>query len=113
HMAFDKLLYLTVAHELGHAWCNDKSEQRANQVAQILLQGNSPSCEPSLVARSGPEKKNHLNRTTIREPARTARQPINYEFLLDDTRKCHLICTPNRGVRRDIPCGAPRRNWTN
>ena len=45
HMRAEKLLYLAVGHELGHALCNDRSEERANRAAKMLREGNSPSCE--------------------------------------------------------------------
>jgi hypothetical protein len=52
HMHADRLLYLAVAHELGHALCNDKTEEGANQAAQMLRVGDSPSCEVNLEAKS-------------------------------------------------------------
>jgi len=45
HTRIEKLLYLAVSHELGHALCNDRSEERANRAAKMLREGNSPSCE--------------------------------------------------------------------
>jgi len=51
HMRPDKLLDLAVAHELGHAFCNDKSEEIANHGAERLREGQAPSCETNLEAR--------------------------------------------------------------
>ena len=51
HMRADKLLDLAVAHELGHAFCNDKSEEIANHGAERLREGQAPSCETNLEAR--------------------------------------------------------------
>jgi hypothetical protein len=45
HMSPGILRDLAVGHELGHAWCGDKDEAKANQVAQSLREGKSPSCE--------------------------------------------------------------------
>jgi hypothetical protein len=51
HMRADKLRELVVAHELGHAFSNDRSEAVANQQAERLRDGKAPSCEPSLDAK--------------------------------------------------------------
>jgi hypothetical protein len=48
HMRADKLRKLVVAHELGHAFCNDRSEAVASQEAERLRDGKPPSCEPNL-----------------------------------------------------------------
>jgi hypothetical protein len=45
NMSLERLRDLAIAHELGHALCNDKSEEIANQGAERLLEGKSPSCE--------------------------------------------------------------------
>jgi hypothetical protein len=45
HMPVERLLYLAVGHELGHALCNDRSEESANLAAKMLREGSSPSCE--------------------------------------------------------------------
>ena len=50
HMRADKLRELVAAHELGHAFCNDRSEAVANQQAERLRLGKAPSCEPNLDA---------------------------------------------------------------
>jgi hypothetical protein len=39
---------------------------------------------------------------TVGQPFERLREMV-IAILLDDTRKCYLICTPNRGVLRDIP----------
>jgi hypothetical protein len=51
HIRADKLRELVAAHELGHAFCNDRSEAVANRQAERLLDGKAPSCEPSLDAK--------------------------------------------------------------
>lgn len=51
HMSPDNLLHLAVSHELGHAFCNNKSEEIANRAAQRLREGRSPSCEANLEAK--------------------------------------------------------------
>jgi hypothetical protein len=48
HMRADKLRELVIAHELGHAFCRDRSETVANQQAERLQHEKSPSCEPNL-----------------------------------------------------------------
>jgi hypothetical protein len=40
----EKLLYLAIGHELGHAFCNEKDEAKANKAAKILRGGNYPLC---------------------------------------------------------------------
>jgi len=60
HMRADKLRELVAAHELGHAFCNDRSEAVANQQAERLRDGKVPSCEPSLDARIGPREMKKL-----------------------------------------------------
>ena len=59
HISRERLLDLAVAHELGHAFCNDKSEETANRGAERLLDGKVPSCETNLEAltRIGELKK--------------------------------------------------------
>jgi hypothetical protein len=47
HVRADKLRDLVIAHELGHALCKDRSETAANQQAERLQHGKSPSCEPN------------------------------------------------------------------
>jgi hypothetical protein len=56
HLRGDKLRELVIAHELGHAFCNDRSETVANQQAERLQDGKAPSCEPSLEVRSWRKK---------------------------------------------------------
>jgi hypothetical protein len=51
HIRADKLRELVAAHELGHAFCNDRSEAVANQQAERLRDGKTPSCEPNLDAK--------------------------------------------------------------
>lgn len=57
----ERLLDLAVAHELGHAFCNDKSEETANRGVERLLDGKVPSCETNLeaLARIGETRKLH------------------------------------------------------
>jgi hypothetical protein len=47
HMHADKLREIVIAHELGHALCKDRSETVANQQAERLQHGKSPSCKPN------------------------------------------------------------------
>ena len=49
-MSTDDLLDFAVAHELGHALCNERSEMEARRAAKALLGGKRPSCEVSLAA---------------------------------------------------------------
>jgi hypothetical protein len=51
HMTIEDLLDLAVRHELAHALCNEKDEAKANQVAQMLRDGISPSCTINLVTQ--------------------------------------------------------------
>lgn len=44
HMSMQNLLDFAVAHELGHALCNEKDEQKANRVAKMLRQGQPFVC---------------------------------------------------------------------
>jgi hypothetical protein len=59
-MNMKNLLDFAVAHELGHALCNEKDEERARRAAKSLRDGVTPSCEiefqaSSPVAPVGPE----------------------------------------------------------
>jgi hypothetical protein len=45
HLRADTLRELVVAHELGHAFCKDKSEAVANQQTERLRDGKTLSCE--------------------------------------------------------------------
>ena len=51
-MNIGDLLDLAIAHELGHALCNEKDEAEANRVAKMLRAGNYPSCEVNLEAKT-------------------------------------------------------------
>jgi hypothetical protein len=45
HTGFDQFLDLAVAHELGHALCNDPDETRAERVGQRLRHGHAVDCD--------------------------------------------------------------------
>jgi hypothetical protein len=47
HLRADELRERVVAHELGHAFCADRSEAVANQQAERLRNGKPLSCESS------------------------------------------------------------------
>ena len=64
NMGMRDLLDFAIAHELGHALCNDKDEWNANRVGQLLRNGRVPTCgtaagrqagEPRLATSSGIE----------------------------------------------------------
>ena len=55
-MNTDDLLDLAVAHELGHALCNESSEMKARRAAKALQRGKRPSCEVSLTANTSKEE---------------------------------------------------------
>jgi len=55
-MSTEDLLDLAVAHELGHALCNEHSEMKARRAAKALLGGKRPSCEVSLTATTSKEE---------------------------------------------------------
>jgi len=48
HMGITELLNYAVEHEMGHAICHSLSENEANQVARILEQQRSLSCQARL-----------------------------------------------------------------
>jgi len=50
-MSIEKLLDYAVAHELGHAVCNERNEAKADQAAKLMREGNAPSCEVNLQAK--------------------------------------------------------------
>jgi hypothetical protein len=53
NMKMGDLLDFAIAHELGHALCNEKDEAKANKVAR-MLQGQKPfTCESKLESRIG------------------------------------------------------------
>ena len=45
HLRADELRELVIAHELGHAFCSDRSETVASQQAERLRDGNTLSCK--------------------------------------------------------------------
>ena len=46
-MGMRNLLDFAIAHELGHALCNEKDEEKANRAAQLLREGRVLNCEVS------------------------------------------------------------------
>lgn len=54
-MSADDLLEHAVAHELGHALCNETSEGNANRAAKTLQEGKALSCQLRLLARTPAE----------------------------------------------------------
>jgi hypothetical protein len=51
NMNMRDLLDFAIAHELGHALCNDRDERNANRVGQLLRDGKTPPCGANLEAR--------------------------------------------------------------
>jgi hypothetical protein len=61
-MSIEDLLVYAIAHELGHALCNEWDEAKANRTAKLLRQGRPPSCEVNLQAKRRPgEDVSQLN----------------------------------------------------
>ena len=50
-MSIENLLNFAIAHELGHALCNEKDERKANRAAKFLREGVSPNCEVQFQAK--------------------------------------------------------------
>jgi hypothetical protein len=50
-MSRDHLLDFAIAHELGHALCNEKDEGKAERVAGMLREERPASCEVTLQAK--------------------------------------------------------------
>ena len=50
-MSMENLLNFAIAHELGHALCNEKDEAKAERVARMLREGRPASCEVTLQAK--------------------------------------------------------------
>ena len=50
-MGRDKLLDFAIAHELGHALCNEKDESKAERVARMLREGRPAACDVTLQAK--------------------------------------------------------------
>src|ERR1700746_3967018 len=55
-MSTDDLLDLAVAHELGHALCNESSEMKARRSAKALQGGKRSSCGVSPTANTSKEE---------------------------------------------------------
>jgi hypothetical protein len=55
-MSMDDLRDLAVAHELGHALCNESGEMKARRAAKALQGGKRPSCEVSQPANRSTEE---------------------------------------------------------
>jgi hypothetical protein len=52
HLQGDEFREFVVAHELGHAFCSDRSEAVASQQAERLREGKAPSCTRNFNLRS-------------------------------------------------------------
>lgn len=50
-MSMENLLSFAIAHELGHAVCNEKDEGKAERFARMLRDGRPASCEVTLQAK--------------------------------------------------------------
>jgi hypothetical protein len=50
-MSMQELLDFAIAHELGHALCNEKDEAKANRVAQMLREQKPFACEFKLASK--------------------------------------------------------------
>jgi hypothetical protein len=50
-MSIEKLLDYAIAHELGHALCNERNEIKADRAAKSMREGNAPSCDVNLQAK--------------------------------------------------------------
>jgi hypothetical protein len=60
-MSMENLLNFAIAHELGHAICNEKDEAKAERVARMLRAGRPTSCEVTLQAKGRRRQEpNHL-----------------------------------------------------
>lgn len=51
------LLKYAIAHELGHALCNEKDEQKANRVARMLQERKPFACEFELASKDRPKRR--------------------------------------------------------
>jgi hypothetical protein len=50
-MTIPDLLDLAIAHELGHALCNERDEAKANRVARLLQSQQPFTCELKLASK--------------------------------------------------------------
>ena len=50
-MTLPDLLNFAIAHELGHALCNEKDEAKANRVARMLQEQKPFACETQLASK--------------------------------------------------------------
>lgn len=74
HRGRENLLDFAIRHELGHAFCNDTSEGRADRVARLLEQKKPISCKGEVDS-----KQSDKNRTARSFPDPLS--PANHEFL--------------------------------
>ena len=51
-MSMENLLDFAIAHELGHALCNEKDESKVERVARLLREKKPAACEVVLQAKS-------------------------------------------------------------
>jgi hypothetical protein len=56
-MNSDDLLKYAIVHELGHALCNEKDEQKANRVARMLQERKPFACEFELASKDRPKRR--------------------------------------------------------
>jgi len=56
HIPFDQFLDFAVTHELGHAFCHEYDETRAELAGQRLRRGKAPVCETRHKERSVDER---------------------------------------------------------
>jgi hypothetical protein len=64
-MSMQDLLDFVIAHELGHALCNEKDEAKANRVARMLQEQKPYVCEFKLASQDRPKV---IRKRAVRTP---------------------------------------------
>jgi hypothetical protein len=77
HMGRANLLDLAIRHELGHALCDEPSEEEADRVAGLLEQQSPISCRAQVGAR---RTKNDKRKDSPEHLSNTSQESLHFQF---------------------------------
>jgi len=77
HMGRERLLDLAIRHELGHALCDEPSEEEADRVAGLLEQQSPISCRAQVAAT---RTNNDTRKDSPKHLSNTSQESLHLQF---------------------------------